>query len=171
MTVLRIRPTKAGEFFPEVVARLKDLQPAQNRVFESMRRGRGGISQQFEAQSEFTPNGRTPWRQSIRALVHPKLGGTPLTLVDQGDYRRAWLGGPGGVARFKPTSEGASFRVDVEGGRTLEGKRDTFQAFRPVRFSRGGSEWVVHPRRLGVGRGMLRGVRDVIMDWAFRGQR
>jgi len=107
-----------GKIFSRVAERLRTVDTLGQEVVRQIRLGPEGVEAQFLNQGEIDESGTfRPWVQSQRALGlrkgRKRTGG--LTLVDTGDYLRAWTGrGPGAFSDIRPRRKGLEIRVGVD---------------------------------------------------------
>lgn len=121
-----------------------------DQVAQAMRDGRDGINAQFQRQGTISSSGFQPWKPSKRAIREGNQ-----TLIDKGDYWRAWRGVGRGAVRSRRQGDGQlTVTVGVES--TQFPQVAVFQAELPTVFTRGDATWVVHPRPVSMNPGMLR---------------
>lgn len=127
-----------------------------DRVAQAMRDGRDGINAQFQRQGTISASGFTPWKPSKRALREGNQ-----TLIDKGDYWRAWRGAGAGSERQRRQKPGElSVSIGVDASRFPQ--VTVFQAELATIFERGDATWLVHPRPVSLNPGMLREVEREI---------
>jgi hypothetical protein len=126
------------------------LMRVGDRMAQAMRDGRDGINAQFQRQGTISSAGFTAWKPSKRALREGNQ-----TLIDTGDYWRAWRGvGPGAIRSRR--QEGGKLSIGIGVDRARFPQVGVFQAELPTIFTRGTSTWLVHPRPVSMNPGMLR---------------
>ena len=64
------------------------------RAVKIMRTGPRGIREQFRDQTEYRESSSTPWEKKQKFGTKSARG---KTMLGKGDYRKAWMGGSGGV--------------------------------------------------------------------------
>lgn len=170
--------------FSPIRRRLEDVQPIGKLLQETMRRGEGSVSAQFQTSTELTRGGGSrPWPPT-RQFGNVPPG--PRTLVRTGAYRQGWLGGHGskqvsfrngvaiGVDRrvFPQVNVFQGDRIAVARARKRTAKgRLAMQLRLGLIYGVFAKEVRIRPRNVSINPRMLNAMGVKVLAWAARGER
>ena len=116
------------------------LDSRGKQAVKLLRFGTRGISDQFKDQTEYRGSGSTPWdkTQDFGTRKAPRK-----TMQASGGYRRAWLGGAGGVENISANAiEIGVDRGDFPRVAIHQGSASSVRVY-PKKRTKGGKDWAM----------------------------